>query len=204
MGAEARCKVRFGKEVGEGKALLETDEIRFRGEPRLKIPLKDVKKAEAKDGVLRVTFSGGVAAFELGEAAERWAQKILSPKSLLDKLGVKPGSRVVVLGVDDAAFLRDLEARAGDVSKGRPRKDADFVFYAAETPADLKKVASLVPCLKPAGALWIVSPKGKPEIKDTVVMAAAKAAGLTDTKVVRWSGTHTALKFVIPVAKRAK
>jgi len=34
------------------------------------------------------------------------------------------------------------------------------------------------------------------------VIAAAKEAGLVDVKVVRFSDTHTALKLVIPVARR--
>ena len=33
-------------------------------------------------------------------------------------------------------------------------------------------------------------------------MAAGKAAGLVDVKVVKFSETHTAEKFVIPVARR--
>ncbi len=33
-------------------------------------------------------------------------------------------------------------------------------------------------------------------------MAAAKKAGLVDVKVVSFSATHTALKLVIPVARR--
>lgn len=33
-------------------------------------------------------------------------------------------------------------------------------------------------------------------------MAAARAAGLVDVKVVRFSGTHTAEKLVIPLIKR--
>ena len=49
----------------------------------------------------------------------------------------------------------------------------------------------------------MVSPKGKGAlVKDTDVMAAAREAGLVDTKVVSFSDTHTALKLVIPVAKR--
>jgi hypothetical protein len=56
--------------------------------------------------------------------------------------------------------------------------------------------------LKPNGALWIVRPKGRPEISERAVMAAGKAAGLVDVKVVSFSATHTAEKFVIPLAKR--
>ena len=38
------------------------------------------------------TVRYGEATFELGPKAERWAERIRNPKSLLDKLGVKPES----------------------------------------------------------------------------------------------------------------
>jgi hypothetical protein len=47
-----------------------------------------------------------------------------------------------------------------------------------------------------------VWPRGLPDLKVLEVIAAAKAAGLVDTKVVRFSETDTALKLVIPVALR--
>ena len=40
------------------------------------------------------------------------------------------------------------------------------------------------------------------KIKDVEVIAAAKAAGLVDNKVVGFSETHTALRLVIPVNQR--
>ena len=47
-----------------------------------------------------------------------------------------------------------------------------------------------------AGALWIVSLKGKAaRLKDTEVMAAAKAVGLVENKVCAFSETRTALRF---------
>jgi hypothetical protein len=39
-------------------------------------------------------------------------------------------------------------------------------------------------------------------VPDRVLRAAISDAGLVDTKVVSFSETHTALKAVIPVAKR--
>jgi hypothetical protein len=39
-------------------------------------------------------------------------------------------------------------------------------------------------------------------VKDTDVFVEAEKAGLTATKVARFSETHTAEKLVIPVAKR--
>ncbi len=56
--------------------------------------------------------------------------------------------------------------------------------------------------LVPNGAIWIIRPKGRPDISERASMAAGKAAGLVDVKVVGFSGTHTAEKYVIPVAAR--
>ena len=77
-----------------------------------------------------------------------------------------------------------------------------MVFLAADEPRDLKRLERVEPYIKRNGAVWVVSPKGKPEIRDVVVIQAGVAAGLVDTKVVRFSDSHTALKFVIPVARR--
>jgi hypothetical protein len=46
--------------------------------------------------------------------------------------------------------------------------------------------------------LWIVYPKGKQEITELQVIEAGRQAGLVDVKVVSFSATHTALKFVRP------
>jgi hypothetical protein len=54
MGNELKCTVRFGKEASEGKALLETSEVLFRGDFRLKIPFASIKSAKAVDGELRL------------------------------------------------------------------------------------------------------------------------------------------------------
>ena len=56
--------------------------------------------------------------------------------------------------------------------------------------------------IKPDGAVWIVRPKGRKDVTEAETMAAGKRAGLVDVKVVSFSETHTAEKFVIPVAKR--
>src|SRR5919109_5505496 len=98
MGAEAKCTLTFGKTKADGKALLETDALIFRGgDVRLSVPYKSISRVEAASGALRVTFSDGVAVFAIGDAAPKWAAKILNPPSRLDKLGVKREHRVLVL-----------------------------------------------------------------------------------------------------------
>jgi hypothetical protein len=68
---------------------------------------------------------------------------------------------------------------------------------------DLVRLGELREAIKPAGGIWVVSPKGKGAVlKDVEVMAAAREAGLVDNKVVSFSDTHTALRLVIPKALR--
>jgi hypothetical protein len=84
MGSDLRCTARYGGQVSEGRALLETDHVRFRGDFRLSIRFAEMTSVEARDGWLGITFgrSGSeVAAFELGPQAEKWAFKILNPKT---------------------------------------------------------------------------------------------------------------------------
>ena len=91
MGREATCHARMGRESGVGKALLETDEVRFRGDFRARVPLREISRVLATRGVLTLEWPGGKLALELGEAAEKWAEAIRHPKSVVEKLGVKPG-----------------------------------------------------------------------------------------------------------------
>ncbi len=202
MGQEAQCTVRIGRKTGRGKALLEHNALVFRGDVRLVIPFTEITAVTAVRGALRVTFSGGTAAFQLGPLAERWAERIRSPKSLVDKLGVKPGARVAVLGVADAAFQRQLRERTTDIASGQPRAGSDLIFLLAERKDALRRLRPLRARLKRNGAIWVVAPKGRGEVREADVLAAGKPAGLVDVKVVAFSETHTAHKFVIPVAQR--
>ena len=59
MGKEAVCQARHGRESGEGLALLETDELVFRGDFRVRVPLRDIASVNAEDGRLTVVWPGG-------------------------------------------------------------------------------------------------------------------------------------------------
>lgn len=132
----------------------------------------------------------------------RPAERDYSHRSLLDKLGVKPEHRLAVIGVADEDFLSQLAARAVGVSRDHPISDSDLIFYAAEDKKNLQRLNSLLAFLKRNGAIWVIYPKGQQRIREMDVIAAGKAAGLVDNKVVRFSDTHTALRLVIPVAQR--
>ncbi|HVH30748.1 MAG TPA: hypothetical protein VNA31_03650 [bacterium] len=120
---------------------------------------------------------------------------MLHPKSLLDKLGVKPGHRVAVVGIEDADFLDQLRTRADVVA--RATTDCNLIFVQADRRSVLSRLELLKRALAPAGGLWVVSPKGVQEITEADVLAAGRKTGLVDVKVVRFSETHTGHKFVI-------
>jgi len=203
MGSEAMCTVRFKGKAADGKARLETEILQFRGgEIKLSIPFKQMSKVAARAGTLSVTFPGGTASFDLGTAAPKWADKILHPPSRLAKLGAKPEWRVSAIGVEDVEFLEELEGAVAFLSIGRIVKDSDAIFFGVTKEAELARLEKLKASLKPNGAVWIIRPKGRPEISEGAVMRGGKAAGLVDVKVVGFSPTHTAEKFVIPVANR--
>jgi len=197
-----KCTAWFGKQESEGKALLETSEILFRGDFRLKIPFSTIKSGKAVDGELRLQTVEGLAVFQLGTAAEKWCEKILHPKSRSEKLGVKPGAKVSLLGGLDAGFLTELGKLTKSVSKSKVAADSEWIFFRADSKEDLGALPKISKSMKGAAALWIVYPKGQKHITENDVLAAGRKTGLKDLKVVGFSPTHTALKFVIPLSQR--
>ena len=213
MGREASCRVEFNEAVAEGKALLETDELVFRpglrgvpgstGAFKLRIRFTEMTSVEAVDGRLEVTFPDGTARFELEAPSEaaRWAERIKNPRTLMDKLGVKPGARVAVLGVDDERFWSALSARTGEIVDQGP---ADVVVWGVDEAGDLPALGEMEDWIQPDGAIWAVWRKARRELTENHVREAALAAGLVDVKVARFSDTHSALKLVVPKAHRRR
>jgi hypothetical protein len=174
-----------------GRLQYEPPKLIFRGAQRRVFQGEALADVRAEESELVLTDG---ARFRLPTPAASWVDAILHPKGRLDKLGVKAGQRLAVLGLEDPEFRAELAAR-GVTPNGEG--DLDLLFYGADSAQELARVADLVPRLAPRGALWIVSLKGKQlRVKDTEVMAAAKACGLVDTKVCAFSETHTALRFV--------
>jgi hypothetical protein len=202
VGNELKCTVRFGEETSVGNALLETSEVLFRGGFRLKIPFASIKSVKAVDGQLQLQTANGLAVFDLGPAAEKWREKILHPKTRIEKLGIKPGAKVSLIGCFDPQLLKELKALEAAVTKDSAAVDSDALFLAADSLKELSSLAKTAKCLKGAAALWIVYPKGQKSITENEVIAAGRKIGLKDVKVVGFSSTHTALKFVVPVSER--
>jgi hypothetical protein len=128
-----------------------------------------------------------------------------STRPLLDKLGVKPGSKVAIVHLDDPAFIDRLRERTGDIVAGKPQSKCDLVFMGANTLADLHRLGDVKHWIEPNGAIWVIRPKGgRSELRDTDLIDAGLAAGLVDNKIASFSETHGAMRFVYRLRDRPK
>jgi hypothetical protein len=202
MGSDAACTLHLDGRATRGTALLEQHDLIFRGPFRLMIPLKEIQSAIATAGSLAIRFGGRTATFDLGAPAARWADKITNPPSRADKLGIKPGQTVLLAGVANPMFRAELERQHVRVVTRPPAAGADLVFFGVDRASALSRLERLCLAIKPNGAIWVLRPKGGSGVSESAVMLAGRQAGLVDVKVVSFSDTHTAEKFVVPVARR--
>ncbi|HEV7998817.1 MAG TPA: DUF3052 family protein [Planctomycetaceae bacterium] len=205
MGTEIVCEAKYKRASYRVKLHLDTQTLTLRDELKLSIPLQEIQKVEAKDDVLTVKWNNTTVALLVGAKAERLANSIRNPRSLLDRLGIKPGQIISILGLDDPSFVADLRQRTDAVTEDSVKPKSDVIFLRARQRASLSKLKTLRRSLKSNGAIWVLWKKGlkRPDdVKESEVMAAGKTQGLVDVKIASFSDELSALKFVIPVADR--
>ena len=127
-------------------------------------------------------------------------------KPLLDRLGVKPGAKVALVNIDGADFVKLLQERTSDISRGKPRTPCDIVFVGADDAHELVERLRIVKrWIEPNGAVWVIRPKGPSSpLKDTDAIQAGLDAGLVDNKIASFSESHGAMRFVYRLADRPK
>src|SRR5258707_870380 len=142
MGKELQGAVRVGRQRHQGKILLETNELIFRGtDYRLKIIFSEIRDAQAKNGQLRIATNDDVLTFEVGTAAQKWREKILHQKTRLQKLAVKEGTKVRLLGKFPSDFVNELKAARAEILEADGLANAEHNFIAAEGKSSLAAVA---------------------------------------------------------------
>lgn len=125
------------------------------------------------------------------------------PRSRIEKLGVKEGDRVGMVAFQDAAFERELAGRGATLVKGGLGANLPMIVCAFRETDELDRLEQLKTAIAPNGCVWALWPKGRKELREDHVRAAALAAGLVDVKVMAFSDVLSGLKLVIPKAARA-
>jgi Protein of unknown function (DUF3052) len=128
--------------------------------------------------------------------------KDYSHRDVVDKLGIKPGHRIMLVEttwpLDADLWGRVLERAARPVAGEDEPADVMLVTVDAGTPI----VDVLMQCkarLHAAGGIWLLTPKRGQTgyIDQRVLIDAGPPAGLVDNKVCSVSGTVSAIRFVI-------
>ena len=131
------------------------------------------------------------------------AERDYSGRSLFQKLGVAPDAHVALVGPHDPQFVTGLNAGLAKAASQALRTKYDLIFVRVDGERDLSRIARAAAHLNANGALWVVHPKGRnASPKDGEVRQAGIAAGLVDNKISSYSESHTATRYVIPVARR--
>ena len=126
-----------------------------------------------------------------------------SGRSLFEKLGVFSEAHVALVGRHDETFVTTLNARLAKGASQVLRTRYDLILVRIDVPRDLARLARAAAHLEPDGAIWVFHPKGRGAAPaDAQVRAAGIAAGLVDNKISAYSDSHTATRFVIPLARR--
>jgi hypothetical protein len=209
MGYEIKCRVRVDDRSGrvreaDATVLIETDDVIVRGEARVRIPRASIERVTSRGGGVTFTAPGATVSLTLGNAAETWRKRLEeAPKRLIDKLDVKPGAKVWLLGAQDPTLESQLAERTTQVVRGVRASACSVAFVGVESTAELDRIDRALAAIEPAGSIWVVHRKGASGVADTAIFARARELGLTYTKVARVSDTHTAEKLVRPVASRS-
>jgi hypothetical protein len=124
-----------------------------------------------------------------------------SPRSLADKLGIKPGTVVTALG-PPPAYLELLAPVPADVTfVSRLGRRARFVHCFVTRRAELEReFPRLAAALADDGMAWISWPKKAAQVEtdltEDVVRGVGLRAGLVDVKVCAVDEVWSGLKFV--------
>jgi hypothetical protein len=134
------------------------------------------------------------------------AEKSYAHRDVLDKLGVKDGMRILVVGSVPGDLRSRLAGRSAVELLEDP--DGDPVNLVLFAPADGSRVkndlAEHRARIAPDGAIWVLTPKrGQPGyVRQQALIPQGKAVGLVDNKICSVDETTSAIRFVIPVAWR--
>jgi hypothetical protein len=130
-----------------------------------------------------------------------------SGKSTVQKLGIKPGFRILTAGLSSA--YRDIVGELPDgvtITKAA-KAPLDMVHVFATEAAGLAgKLRSYRDAIAPGGMVWVSWPKKTSgvatDLSDVVVRDIALPLGLVDVKVCAIDETWSGLKFVIRKSER--
>ncbi|TKW78331.1 MAG: DUF3052 family protein [Bradyrhizobium icense] len=130
-----------------------------------------------------------------------------SGRSVVQKLGIKPGFRIFVDGAPASYDEIVGELPANTTIASRLKASLDMVhLFAMQAAALRKKLPACREAIAPDGMVWVSWPKKTSgvvtDVTENVVRDTALSLGLVDIKVCAIDDTWSGLKLVIPRDQR--
>ena len=195
MGLELKnCRATIKGASITGKLHVDSNQLEFRGgEIEWKLPVGKGTRAKVADGNLTVSRGTKSAIFAIGANAGKWAEKVRNPPSRVTKLGIKAEQRFFLKGKFDAPF--PAEVQDAGLRQTRTIKSCDVAFVMLKAKSDLKSLDAVLKSSVAGVHTWAVWPKGVESIKQSDVMATAKAHGMGPGKGISFDDVHSAMRF---------
>lgn len=131
--------------------------------------------------------------------------KDYSSTPLAKKLGIREGSRVLVVGSPDAFSLGTLPTGTQTVSTARCPLDV-VVMFVTRGAVLRRRFPALAKALHPAGRLWVAWPKKAANVDTDLsferVQELGLAGGLVDNKSASIDDVYQGLQFVYRLKDR--
>lgn len=130
-----------------------------------------------------------------------------SKKPVVQKLGIKPGFRILCVGAP-SAYAGIVGQLPADVTMANTAKaPLDMVhLFATEAKGLAARLRDCRKAIAPDGMIWVSWPKkssgAATDLTDVAVRDTALPLGLVDSKVCAIDDTWSGLKFVIPKDQR--
>jgi hypothetical protein len=130
-----------------------------------------------------------------------------SKRTLIDKLGIKSGHKLILIGAP-AGYNQTLGVLPQDVTQAKAlRGEFDVIHYFTTSRTDFeRKFPALKEHLHKQGMLWISWPKGasklKTDLNENIIREIGLANGLVDVKVAAIDDDWSGLKFVYRLKDR--
>lgn len=130
-----------------------------------------------------------------------------SRRSLSEKLGIRPNTRVIALGAPPTYRALVAPLPPGATVQTRLPESCDFIHHFARQRADLAdQFPRLAAALTDEGTIWISWPKraagAATDLNENVVRELGLTQGLVDVKVCAVDEVWSGLKFVRRVVNR--
>jgi hypothetical protein len=125
-------------------------------------------------------------------------------RDVVDKLGIRLGFSVRVVGRGDAALLARVREKTGKRLAG-DRAPADVILYWPNNLGEIMPMLrELRGAIQPAGGIWVITAKrdqrsasGMSYMTQDALIPHGLAAGLVDNKICSISPHESAMRFVI-------